>query len=553
MGRLRTAFVLAAAMAAAPAFAQTDVFGPANARLGLSEAQLRSLYRHALFINDGQVYTVDFITRPTCEEMAPFTEPRNTRRPLSAQLRGEAQRQIRRFPSRALIGFPPELREQIRSLVPRQHTPPFRLADGTCMLAELLELKPLPMPAYERIRHQLSYMVEQGWLPHPDKMLADPALAQRRLADSILTAEELAAAPADLDVNQRLSNGGTMLVRALGLGRYDLARALLARKANPNLCAPRFCGIETVLYGADQAAGERMLADLLAAGADPNQTGEGRNIYLPLTVAAGRNNLAAARALLAAGAKIDGAPGRVPPLAVAAGTNKREAFEFLLANGADIWVRDETAPFYGTVYAAATQTGDESLIREVERRMLADAERTGRFKWQGWVEQGGKRIPLASGDIRLKREPFRMIFRVDGDVGVLVASADSDVLQKATREGNLDTVAVRVGTIGAEALKGGDELFVNTLAGNADPLNIGVHQRWYWESEDVRRFTRRTPVAGGYEYVREVRGVLLESASRTLKDYAGRAIHLVVAAPISLAIDAQRLQDPAYVTLRFDD
>ncbi|CAN0428411.1 unnamed protein product, partial [Phaeothamnion confervicola] len=234
-------------------------------------------------------------------------------------------------------------------------------------------------------------MVEQGWLPHPDKLASDPVLSQRRLADGILTVEQLNAAPASLDVNQRLSNGATLLVRALGLGRFDLARALLARKADPNLCAPRFCGMETVLYDKDQPAALRMLSELLAAGANPNQAGEGRNIFPPLTSAAGKGNIAAAKALLAAGAK------------------------FLLANGADIWVRDLTAPFYGTVYAAATQTADEAFIREVERRMLADAEKTGRFKWQGWVEQGGKRIPLATGDIRLRREPFRMIFRVDGD------------------------------------------------------------------------------------------------------------------------------------------
>ena len=554
MGLFRAGWLLAAALAAAPTFAQTDVFGPASARLGLSEAQLQALYDQARAMYDGQAYTVDFITRPTCEEMAPFATPPKDRVVLSAQLRGEMQRQIRRFQSRALFGFPPELREQIRSLVPRQHTPPFKLAGGTCMLGEVIEVKPSPMPAYDRVRHQLSYMVEQGWLPHPDKLASDPMLAERRLADSILTVEQLNAAPAGLDVNQRLSNGATLLVRALGLGRFDLARALLARKADPNLCAPRFCGMETVLYDKDQAAALRMLADLLAAGANPNQAGLGRNIFLPLTAAAGKGNIAAAKALLAAGAKVDGIPGRVPPLSVAAGTNNREAFEFLLANGADIWVRDETAPFFGTVYAAATQTSDEAFVRDVERRMLADAEKTGRFKWQGWVEQGGKRTPLASGDIRVKREPFRLVFRVDGHVGMLIASADSDVLQKATREGNLDTVVARVGTIGAEDVKGvGDELFVNTLAGNPDPLNNGVHQRWFWDSDEMRRFASRTQVAGGYEYVREVRGVLVDSATQTLKAYAGRAIHLVVAAPIPLAFNAQRLQDPAYVTLRFED
>lgn len=550
-GRWLPAAALALAL---PAVAQpTDVFGPATARLGLSEAQLQAVYSEALAVHDGQAYAVDFIIRPTCEELAPFAEPQKARMPLSLQLRGEAVRQIRRYQARPLFALPPELREAVRPLLARQHSEPFRLADGTCMIGDVVELRPLPMPAYERLRDQLSFIVEQGWLPHPDRLASDPMLRRRRMADAIVSAERLAEAPIDFDVDQRLANGSTLLVRALLLGRFDLARALIARKANPNLCAPRFCAIEMLLH---QPAGEpaaRMLAELLAAGADPNQVGQGRNIHPPLTIAAGSGNLAAMQALIAAGARIDGVAGRVPPLVMAAGTRKIEAFELLLARGADIWVRDDTALLIGTVYAAAIQAApDDTFVRDVERRMLAAAEKSGRFKWQGWVEQDGRRQSIVSGDLVLRRAPFRMVFRVDGEVGMLVASADTDVLQNATRAGNYDTIVMRHGAVGADS-PDGDDLFVNQAAGNPNPLDNGVHQIWFWESESVRRYSSRRPVSGGYEYVREVRGVLLDSVTKPLSAYPGRALHLVVAVPIALAFNVQRLESPAYVTLRFAD
>src|SRR5439155_1313309 len=98
-----------------------------------------------------------------------------------------------------------------------------------------------------------------------------------------------------VDINALDKDSGTALQIAALMGREDVVKLLLARRANPNLGAGRW--ENPVTAAANNNTPEIMLL-LLSAGADPNTRGI-------LRFAAGRGETTSIGYLLDAGADID--------------------------------------------------------------------------------------------------------------------------------------------------------------------------------------------------------------------------------------------------------
>jgi hypothetical protein len=526
----------------------------AERRGPLTPQQLNAVYREAYFTQDGFVYTVEFARLASCAEAeklaAQLATPPNHLRPLRQVT------QALRYTDRYLFAMEPELRAQVRIMNPRERTGALRLASGGCMVAELIDRKMQAMPPIEPLRATLQQLVDRGWLPHPDALDKDPQLRMRTLANTVRTLDAARNVPPGFDFNTRMSNDDTILTFALLTSRVDLVREALKRGANPNLCGPKFCPLQLALYMPDPAQASETFDLLLRSGADPNQLDLARHArLLPLAVAIGKGRPYLER-LVKAGAKVNGVPQASPPLFFAAAAADQGSVEYLLAQGADIFIRDETRsgpPV--TLFGAAQQSENPQFIAWVEKRMMEAAAKSGQYKAETWIEQGGKRINAARGEIRLKAASFRIVTRLpNGARGVIVASAQSPAFQEDVRSHNRASAIFRPAAVGAEANDGtSDWLYV--LAPSA-PTKDGVIQAWYWDRDDQRRFSGRRQAGNASEFSKDVRKILLDRDGKkteeiALADYRGGDVYLVVAVPLYLSVSAQRFIEPQFLRLRF--
>src|SRR5262247_3374138 len=129
---------------------------------------------------------------------------------------------------------------------------------------------------------------------------AFPPLVEAAARGSVQGVRDLIAAGADL--NQRDENGITALIISAYAGNVEIIRVLLAVKANPNV--PNNDG-ETALHSSAAHANSAEIVPLLiAAGGNIEKADKwGRT---PLLVQALVGRIGGIKALLAAGARIDG-------------------------------------------------------------------------------------------------------------------------------------------------------------------------------------------------------------------------------------------------------
>jgi ankyrin repeat protein len=136
------------------------------------------------------------------------------------------------------------------------------------------------------------------------------------------------------DVNARDGEGNTALINAVRFGFDALADALLARRADPNL-ADRATGWTPLMFAAwgDAAA---LVQTLALRGAQLEA--RDHDALTALGIAAQNGKLKAARALIAAGAQVNGslAGGGYSPLMLATISGSDELVQALLAHGAQV-------------------------------------------------------------------------------------------------------------------------------------------------------------------------------------------------------------------------
>lgn len=543
--------------AARPSIAQENPAAEAWRRLQLSSEQLVELYLEAAATHNGFVYTVDFARFADCAQAQKLAADMDT-----PPNRLKALRQITktsRYAERYLFAMEPELREQVRAMSEKERTGAVKLAGGGCIVAEVVDYQQRAMVDPKELGPVLALTVDRGWLPHPDLLELDQNLRNRTIANRIRSVADIESLPKEFDINTRRSDGYTTLTHALLINRVDIARAALARRADPNLCGPRYCPIHLALALRDEQQAREVLDLLLQAGADPNQfDGTQRTRLLPLSSAAGKD-LGFVTRLIKAGARPNGIPEAVPPLFAAAANGQREIVEYLLAHGADPFAPDMSRPGPpNTVYVAARATKDPQFVEWIEQRMLEAAAKSGKYACELWLEQDGHRVQATDGEYRLKRAPFRIVVRLPEPEtgGVMIASAETPAFHADVRGNAHESAIFRpVSTVAEEGNGRSDWLDVLPAASSTKD---GALQYWFWKNDAERRFSGRRGIGRATEYYKDIRAIVLDSGTGAEKfqpvpvsEYNGGDIYMVAAVPVDLSLFDQRFINPLLLKLTF--
>lgn len=155
---------------------------------------------------------------------------------------------------------------------------------------------------------------------------------------------------------------GTLAAAAMEPTTADLNREL-AR--HPRLEASDGRGREAIIWAA-RAGRPHSISLLAEAGAPASFQDQGPNGWQPLHHAVHKNQLASVRALLAAGAEVDGTnPDGLTPLMLAASQGEGEIVEALLAAGADPRRR---GPHGDNALTYAVFGGDARTVRALRAR-----------------------------------------------------------------------------------------------------------------------------------------------------------------------------------------
>lgn len=162
-----------------------------------------------------------------------------------------------------------------------------------------------------------------------------------RAWDEEAALRELGAVTEKKELDRRGKYGETALMLAADRGMEKLVAELLRRGADPNRRAREGKTALLEAAGSDRPeAGMACARLLLEAGADPNIGLRGELGMSPLWVAAKRGNAELVAARIEAGAKLDRlGPAEQTPLMAAAGARAEKAVEELIKGGADVGKR----------------------------------------------------------------------------------------------------------------------------------------------------------------------------------------------------------------------
>ena len=549
MTSVRTFLAVALLAYAVAAHCQLPELVPAPAQ-PMSQEDLRAVYGELAQTHDGLVYTYHLLGYPSEEAARDVWEKMQ-------QPRFRFQRFDKLFknvtPRTAyLFAMDPVLREKIVSLYAGERTGPLRNARGW-VIAELLSTRPAPVPAFAEAEPRIPGLILGGTLPGAAELKAVAAFRNRTIANGIQSVDDLRAAPADLDVNMKLSSQDRLLLRSVSRGRLDLQDALLKRGANPNLCARKFCPLQVAIFQGSPDSVDL----LLKAGADPNQVDPAIGVAEgPLGAAAFRGNIDLAGRLIAAGAKVGGVGKGESPLMAAASAANRPMVEFLLSKGADPSYVTESAPARG-VLDSAERSKNAEFASWLRGLMLDKAKASGRFSWTGWIEQDGKRFALDGKPVVLKRAPFGVVARMKPEA-ILYVSAGTDVRQfEEFRKADRESAMLSSGNISAES---------------KEPNGIVVHEprksgeRWggseaWWKDEKDSRFTSVKDTPQGREHTRRIERVVVigveekdgkdKFTDATIADYGGKSIFLVIGTRLRMTFMDDAVVEPREVELTF--
>ncbi|MFM2066160.1 MAG: hypothetical protein RLZZ584_1069, partial [Pseudomonadota bacterium] len=350
------------------------------------------------------------------------------------------------------------------------------------------------------------------------------------------------------------------LTQALLAQRADSARALLARGADPNLCGLWGCPLALARLLPDAVEGDALLAELLGAGARPDQldTRYAAASTTVLTDAARDGQSARIDRLLAAGASPNGAPGaRVTPLAMALATGNRRLAERLLGAGASPlpW-RDRDLGAYGrirTIVDAAGESGQAELLDWAEQTMRQAAARSPLYRWDAHIEQDGRVHPLVDGArLVLRAAPFKLVYtQLPGsDTSLTLGASLSPDWAEEVRSGNTGNGIFVPAMSGATAEPPKDESYELFLY-NARPADASTPDaHWGGHMTLSPPGPPGTPVARvdfhelrpeRQQYVREFRAVypVPEGSSpggpaRPLAELAGQTLYLALGSQLPL-------------------
>lgn len=529
------------------AFAQ----GPAVAPTPLSPEEALVVYEELVNTHDGEVYTLNIVGFTTEQEAAAAWQTMNQPPALGLTL-DKAFKSVTPRP-RYMFSLEPALRERVVNLRFGGRTGPVRTRRGWA-IAELLETRAVAAPSFKDVQSALPGLVASGTMPTAEQLSTDPILVKRRELNAIQSAEDLAKARAELDLNMPRSSHFTPLMHALLLGRPELVDALLKRGADANRCAHGNCPLRLAIQIGATASVDR----LLKAGAHPDGVAPELGMFTtPLATAASNGDRGLARRLIGAGARIDGHVEGQTPLMAAAARADRAMSELLLDSGADPFARRAgIAPSFRlerSVVDMADASGNPQFAAWMRNVLRSHAKRSGAYAWAGAVEQDGIRHPMDGRPVQLRRAPFRIIFRMPADRQAYVSASTSDEAYARFRESTNPSAGFHSrASISAEDDKN------RTLVIHAPqvaPKLWGGSQSW-WTTENETRFTASSGTPAGREYIRGIEDFVLIDASDQILDvsigsYREPAIHLIVGTRIPLGWLDDDVFEPSFVELRF--
>ncbi|MEY4752252.1 MAG: Ankyrin [Pseudomonadota bacterium] len=412
-----------------------------------------------------------------------------------------------------LLDLPPALRLTVAELYrDGQRSRPVRVTDRSggaphWLIIERVSTSTRVAPADSAdFARRARRWIAQGHLAEPAVLLADERERARLAYWRAPLATQIQALPAfGLDPDVRYANHMTPLTEALFTGRWDSARALLARGADPNLCGLLGCPLALAHHAGDRAGGRLMLAALLNAGArvdqiDPHYAAATTTVLTdvvrdaagnPAGTGAQRPTGAATNGpptsddqpgppldlieqLLALGASPDGAAEvSITPLHMAATRGQRALAERLLQAGASPlpW-RDRNRGAYGqltTLVDAAAESQRPELIAWAEDLMRQAAASSPRWRFAVHIEQDGRVFPLVDGArLELRAAPFHLVLTLP-----------------AGSEASLSLASSLSPGWAAEVQRGepGNGLFVPSMSGaTAEPPQDGSYELFAYES-----------------------------------------------------------------------
>lgn len=505
----------------------------------LSADDARIVYQELLATHDGHVRNL-VILRFLTEDAANaawknINERQNRHRSLDKLYKNAAPREL------ALFMLPPALRARVINLQDGEKTPPVATPQGW-YIAELFGVRRVPAPDLATVEARLPGWITVGALPSPHALQTDAALIERSVLNAIETPEQVRALPLNINVDAPLSSHFTALMRAIDRNRAIVVAALLERGAAPGLCTHRMCPLHLALA----RKSPEIVELLLQAKADPNQRDPRIGVHQgPLIIAARQGNLDLSKRLLAAGADPNGQSEGAPPLLEAARAGQRDMIELLVAHKADL-LRRSAAGF--SALDSARDFGNAEFTHWVQTRMEVAITASGRYAWEGWVEQGNVRQPIGEQKIVLARAPFRIILKMKPGTQIYVAAANDPAILADFAVENTGSWLNSYGSVGAEG-DAGKDLWINTIK------ESGTTHSW-WANDQGSRFARVVSSPAGVEHIREISEFVLFAASGktttvAVDAYPGREITLIIGASVPWSYYSGHVFAPRRFTVSF--
>ncbi|MFO1227718.1 ankyrin repeat domain-containing protein [Roseateles sp.] len=435
-----------------------------------------------------------------------------------------------------------------------------------------------PTPMGSDFNREVLRWVQLGLLPSPKDAaamtLVQAHLAWRSRLGGPNAGKTLAEVPAEVPVNIDAEDGQSPLTMAVVIadvtGRHEALEALLRRGADPNHCAPAGCPLPVALASPKVDVALSSVERLLAAGAKPDQQDQRVRDELPtaLTVAAYRGHRHALDALLAAGARLDPAPGaRISAIEAAAMGGQLALVEHLAARGASLLPSPALAAgaHPGGVYDAAGGERAADIRAWAEPRLLQAAAQSPRYAVELGIEQDGKALKAsAPGEWQLAPRPFQLVVRFPGggERVMVAASLDADWLAQLNAR-DLRSPAFRPFASGAlpDADRSKPEtadLLVMRSCPPASPHCEGGYNVFDVDPSERQDFHERrsgTPTT----LVRDIERLLDTSAEpmgepAPVTGLVGRTLMLAVGVPLNLGGpdgNSQRMPQQQVLKLRF--
>ncbi len=254
--------------------------------------------------------------------------------------------------------------------------------------------------------------------------------------------------------------------------------------------------------------------------------------------------------LLAKGANVDGVPGDFPPVVVAAEKGNRPAVELLLKHGADLFRPALLQLRRNALTAAQLMKTDAAFQAWLKQTWLDYAKHSGRFAWQGWIDQGGKRTPIGDKPIVLERKPFDIVVRMRPDARLMVAASTErklfEDLKSEGEAGPLHSIAAVV----ADVCDGGTRpLFLSGKSTTGKPDGNRV-MAWS-DAPECRGFTATASEGGDRRFTRTIGELATYDGTKGLAESDAKSLYLVVGTGFDSVFPSFEYFEPKLVELRF--